>query len=358
MRVLVTGGAGFIGTHVCRELLERGHNVRVLDDFSTGHRANLAGLRVQVVDGSVTDTRAVAAAVAGMDSVVHLAAVSSVPGSFARPYSTLEINTFGTGNVLAAATGVGAHVVVASSAAVYGDGPARQRTETARPDPRSPYAVSKLAAELYATAWQQAHAARVLTFRLFNVFGPLQPADSGAVVPGFLAAVCAGVPLRILGDGTQVRDFVPVTMVAEVVAVAVERRLAHLTPVNLAAGRTTDLLQLIAHLEDILGRRLPREHSAVRAGDIHSSCADTTVLRQLFPHVTAPPLGTALRKTLAWWQAGEGVIPAATSVRPENMNTNASGFANAVDRLPDRLPVLPLKSNGPATLVPVRPPTV
>ena len=307
MKILVTGGAGFIGTHVCQDLLRRGHAVDVLDDLSTGRRSNLAGLPVALHLGTVADSDTVAAAAAEADAVVHLAAVASVPASFESPADTLLVNTVGTHNVLEAARVTGAHVVIASSASIYGDDAAARNHESAEPLPSSPYAVSKLVAELYAAAWQRSFGLPTLAFRLFNVFGPGQrPSPSaGAVVPAFIAAALAGTQLSVLGDGRQVRDFVPVTTAAAVIAEAVERRLTHPSPVNLALGGRTSLLDLIAHLEEILGRRLPTRRLPARQGDIRSSCADDALFRRLFPDVKTPPITDALRDTVAWWQAEE-----------------------------------------------------
>lgn len=354
MRVLVTGGAGFIGTHVCQDLLRRGHAVDVLDDLSTGCRDNLAGLPVGLYLGTVADPDVVAAASRKVDAVVHLAAVASVPDSFERPADTLRVNAVGTHNVLEAARATGAHVVVASSASIYGDDAAARKHESAEPLPSSPYAVSKLVAELYATAWQRAFGLPTLTFRFFNVFGPLQrPSPSaGAVVPAFITAALAGAELSVLGDGRQVRDFVPVTTAAAVIAEAVERRLVHPAPVNLALGGSTSLLDLIAHLEEILGRRLPTRHLPARQGDIRSSCADDSLFRRLFPGVATPSITDTLRDTVAWWQSGNREI--ASAVADEKPNGISAGPSRTPNDIRAKRPI----GKTTTTLVPSARPTV
>lgn len=304
MKVLVTGGAGFIGTHVCRELLERGAEVVVLDDLSTGDPANLSSLPVLLRTGSVTDADAVKTASAGVEAMVHLAAIASVPLSLQAPARTHDVNVTGTVNVLEAARAAGAYVVVASSAAVYGDTPSASCGEAAPLLPVSPYAMSKLAAEAYTTSWQRSFGLDTLALRFFNVFGPLQrPGHAyAAVVPAFIDAALQGRHLQIHGDGRQTRDFIPVSTVAALLCDAVERRVSHPTPVNLALGAATSLLDLVEHLELVLRRPLPRSFLPARAGDIRNSRGDGALLRELFPGFSHTPLTDALRETISWWQ--------------------------------------------------------
>jgi UDP-glucose 4-epimerase len=310
MRVLVTGGAGFIGSAVTAALLDEGHTVTVLDDLSTGRRTNLDGLlsraegRLALVEGSILDRCLTESVCAGAGHVVHLAAQVSVADSVARPLATQEINVTGTANVLEAARSAGAPVVIASSAAVYGNQSGPQR-EDRRPCCCSPYAASKLAAEQLALTWQECYGLPTLSLRFFNVFGPRQlPGDAyAAVVPAFVDRALAGAPLTVHGDGRQTRDFVPVHAVARVIVDAVRRRMGCPTPVNVALGSSVSLLDLIDLLSDRLGRRLEIEFQPARPGDIRDSLGDGTLLRSLFPHLDIPDLATALDETVTWFES-------------------------------------------------------
>jgi UDP-glucose 4-epimerase len=304
VRVTVTGGAGFIGANVCRLLVDRGHDVVVLDDLSTGNRANLDGLDVVVSERSILDSPAVAEALAGADSVVHLAAKASVVASIEDPATTYDVNVTGTLAVLegARAAHVG-HVIVASSAAVYGPEPPVPASESLAPAPAHPYGASKLATEAVALAHARAYAMDVLALRFFNVFGPLQPADHvyAAAVPAFVDAAVAGRPVPVHGDGLQTRDFVDVGHVADVLVTAVELGLAHDGPVNLAGGEERTLVALAGELEAVLGHPLVLAHGPARPGDARRSCADVTLLRALLPDVRPTPLPVALRATVDWF---------------------------------------------------------
>lgn len=306
MKVVVTGGAGFIGATTCRVLVERGHEVVVLDDLSTGSAANLDGLASTLVEGSILDDDALDACLPGAGSVLHLAARPSVPKSIADPVASHAANATGTVAVLEAARrhGVG-HVVVAGSSAVYGPDPTIPKHEGMAPRPISPYAADKLAAESYALAWAASYGLEALALRFFNVFGPLQPAghDYAAVVPAFVDAAIAGRPLPVYGDGGQSRDFVFVGDVAATLADAAERRVAHDGPVNLAFGTRVTLLELVAELESVLGRPLEREHLPERAGDVRHSQADQARFASLFPDARPVPLADGLRATVDWFRS-------------------------------------------------------
>jgi UDP-glucose 4-epimerase len=312
VKITVTGGAGFIGANLARELLGRGHEVTVLDDLSTGRKQNLDGLDVQFVEGSILDDGSLDAAVAGSTSVVHLAARPSVPKSVIDPVTSHTVNATGTMTVLEAVRrhGVG-HIVVASSSSVYGANPVLPKHEDLVPMPVSPYAASKLATEQYALAWAASYGLEALAFRFFNVFGPLQPAghDYAAVVPAFVEAALAGVAIPVHGDGTQSRDFTFVGDVVQVLADAADQQVASASPVNLAFGTRTTLLELIAQLEGVLGQPLDRDHQPLRAGDVPHSQADQSRFRQLFPDVQAVPLVEGLEATVAWFRS-EGAADA------------------------------------------------
>ena len=307
MRVVVTGGAGFIGANLCRTLAAHAGigEVVAFDDLSAGSRTNLEGVAAELVVGTILDTDALTAVCAGADAIVHLAAIGSVPRSVADPLPTHDANTTGTMNVLQAARVArpgGAQVVVAGSSSVYGANPTLPKHEGLAPRPLSPYAATKLATEAYALAWGSSYGLPVLSFRFFNVFGPLQPADHvyAAVVPRFVAAALAGTPLTVYGDGTQSRDFTYVGTVAGVITDAVVRRVTHPEPVNLAFGTRNTLLQLIALLEEQLGTTVAVQFEPPRAGDVAHSQADHSRLDSLFPGVTPVSLTDGLRATIDW----------------------------------------------------------
>jgi len=306
VRVLVTGGAGFIGTNLCRRLVAAGGTTRVtvLDDCSTGSLANLDGVAVDVVEGSILDPDRLVPLARAADVVVHLAALGSVPRSVAEPVATHAANATGTLAVLEAARAGGVRqVVVASSSSVYGANPELPKHEGLAQLPVSPYAASKLATEGYALAYQHSYGLPVLALRFFNVFGPYQAVGHAyaAVVPTFVAAALAGRPIPVHGDGTQSRDFTFVGTVTAVIDAAITRSVVHPEPVNLAYGTRTDLLTLVGLLEELLGRPLAREHGPRREGDVDHSRADDARLRHLFPEIEPVPLRAALAETVAWY---------------------------------------------------------
>jgi UDP-glucose 4-epimerase len=305
-RVVVTGGAGFIGANLCRALLESGAEVVALDDLSTGDPTNLAGIEEVLVEGSILDADTLDRCFAGADAVVHLAARPSVPRSIEDPVASHQVNATGTVEVLEAVRRAGgAHVVVASSSSVYGANPTLPKTEDLATRPMSPYAASKLATEAYALAWAHCYDLPVLAFRFFNVFGPYQPAGHAyaAVVPAFVDAALRGVPLPVHGDGTQTRDFAFVGSVCAVIVDAVQRRVSDQEPVNLAFGTRTDLLSLIDRLADVIGHPLEREHQPSRPGDVPHSQADSSRLGALFPDVSPVDLDAGLTETVAWFRS-------------------------------------------------------
>lgn len=311
MRVLITGGAGFIGANLSKHLVERGNEVVVLDDLSTGDRENLADVPVHFVEGTILSASDLDGVVDGVDSVVHLAARPSVPRSIKDPMASHLVNATGTAEVLEAVRRAGgergrpAQVIVASSSSVYGANPKLPKSEDLAPRPVSPYAASKLATESYALAWGASFGMDVLAVRFFNVFGPLQAAGHAyaAVVPAFVDAALAGRPLPVHGDGTQSRDFTYVGSVCSVLGDAIARRVSDAEPMNLAFGSRVTLLEVIAELESIIGHGLDVEHQPTRAGDVPHSQADTARLRSLFPNVEPVPLVTGLAATVDWFRS-------------------------------------------------------
>ena len=310
MRVLVTGAAGFIGSHVCERLASGGHEVVGLDDLSTGSIENVDGIPVRLVEGSILDLDALADASAGASAIVHLAARPSVPRSIVDPVASHEANATGTLRVLEAARTLDDPiVVVASSSSVYGANPTLPKREDLATQPLSPYAVSKLATEQYALAWQHSYGLRTLAFRFFNVFGPRQAPGHAyaAVIPAFIHAALTGQPLTVHGDGTQSRDFTYVGTVTEVIVDAITRGVSAPTPVNLAFGSRTSLLEVIERVGQLTGLGpLERNHTEVRPGDVPHSQADNTLLRSLFPDVEPVSLDDGLAATVEWMQTWLG----------------------------------------------------
>jgi len=304
MHVLITGGAGFIGSNLAAMALADGHAVSVIDDLSTGYRENLDGLDVTFHEGSILDEDVLDAAMANADSVVHLAALGSVPRSISDPAASHAVNATGTLAVLEGArrAGVG-HALVASSSSVYGMNPALPKSEREWVRPMSPYAVTKLATEQYALAYQQSFGMDSVAFRFFNVFGPGQRAGHvyAAVIPIFVDALLRDEPMTINGDGSHSRDFTYVGTVCQVLLDAVKRRVSHPEPVNLAFGTNTTLTELVGRIESISGKSATVHHGDPRPGDVLHSQADNAVLRSLFPDVQPVTLDEGLAQTLEWF---------------------------------------------------------
>lgn len=308
MHLLITGGAGFIGSNLARHALEAGHDVRIIDDLSTGYRDNLDDLEVEFIEASILDEEVLKDAVAGVDSVVHLAALGSVPRSIRDPFRTHAVNATGTLSVLDAARSAGVgHAVVASSSSVYGLNPALPKSEREWVRAMSPYAVSKLATEQYALSFQQAYHMDTLAFRFFNVYGPRQRAGHvyAAVIPVFVDALLRGEPLPVNGDGSNSRDFTYVGTVCKVLLEAVERRVSHPEPVNLAFGTNTTLLDLVEQIRETTGLKPKVVHRDPRPGDVKHSQADNASLRALFPDAEPVSLGDGLGETVAWFKESQ-----------------------------------------------------
>jgi UDP-glucose 4-epimerase len=273
-RVLITGGAGFIGSHLARYFADMGE-VTVLDDLRTGHARNLDGVACRFVRGSILDDVALREAVNGATEVYHLAAMVSVPESVAKPAECAELNTEGTRRVLAAAQVAGARkVVLASSAAIYGDNPTVPKLETMAPEPKSPYAETKLAGERLLEAYRISHGIGTTSLRFFNVFGPRQDPRSAyaAAVPIFIAKALRGEPIGIHGDGGQTRDFVHVADIVGALAHAGASAEMHGT-YNVGYGRSQTILELAREILRLTGSRSRIEHLPPRAGDVRDSLA-------------------------------------------------------------------------------------
>lgn len=279
---LVTGGAGFIGSHIAAALAARGDDVRVFDNFSTGKHSNLAQVpQAEIVEGDLRDRAAVARAVNGMNYVLHLAAMVSVPQSMSDPVSTDAVNVTGTLHVLEAARQAGVRrVVLASSCAVYGDNDELPLKEISQTRPLSPYAASKLTGEILCQTYYRAYGLPTVCLRYFNIYGPRQDPNSeyAAVIPKFAQRLKAGQSPTVFGDGTQTRDFVHVSDVVRANLLACERDGAIGQVLNVASGRGTSLLDLISTLNDLLGASIGPEFAPARSGDIRHSRGDGALI--------------------------------------------------------------------------------
>jgi UDP-glucose 4-epimerase len=300
VKVLVTGGGGFIGSNLVRALLERGDDVRVLDNFSTGNRANLTDLAgdVELVEGELRSYERVHAATRRVELVFHQGALPSVPRSVHDPLTTGAVNVEGTLNVLLAARDEGVRrVVFASSSSIYGNSGELPRVETQSPDPISPYAVSKLAAERYCVSFSRVYPLETVALRYFNVFGPNQDPTSqyAAVVPRFIAAIADERPLPVYGDGEQRRDFTYVANVVEANLLAAEAENVSGAVINVATGRGVSVNELADAIGATLGLSVEREYAPERAGDVRDSWADVTRARELLGYEARVGLEEGLR---------------------------------------------------------------
>jgi UDP-glucose 4-epimerase len=305
---LVTGGAGFIGSHLVEGLLAKGHQVRVLDDFSTGKAANLQTLRdrIEVHQGTVTDPDAVQAAVQGREVVFHLAALPSVARSVEDPVSSHEVCATGTLRVLDAARKSGVRrLVYAASSSAYGDIPGAVRTEDDPVSPMSPYAAAKLAGEHYCRCFTTVYGLETVRLRFFNIFGPRQDARSpySGVIALFIAALAEGRLPTVHGDGLQSRDFTYVENAVQAVMKAADAPAAVGNVYNIGNGGSTTVLDVIRDLNQLLGKNLQPLHGPARAGDVRYSQADITRARRDLGYEPAVSFTEGLRRTLAAHQA-------------------------------------------------------
>jgi len=307
---LVTGGAGFIGSSLARALIARGDRVRVIDNFSSGKRENLADIAdgVELVEGDILDDRALARAVEGVELVFHEAAIPSVPKSMAEPLENHAANATGTLRVLEQARRAGIRrLVYAASSAAYGDDPQLPKIETMPPAPISPYGGSKLAGEQYAQIYARAYGVETVCLRYFNVFGPRQdPASEyAAVIPKFITAALAGKQPRIFGDGSQSRDFCHIDNIIEAnfKAAVADARAVSGGVFNVACGQATDLNRVVALIGDFLGQKLSAIYEDERAGDIKHSWADIAAARARLGYTAGISFAEGLGRTIDWYKS-------------------------------------------------------
>jgi UDP-glucose 4-epimerase len=303
-RILVTGGAGFIGSHLVDALLAHGHSVRVLDNLSTGKLANLPGpsANLDFIQGDVNDREVIETCMRGVDAIVHLAAVVSVPASLADPLGTHHTNLVGTLSLLEAARKTGVQsFLYASSASVYGDTDQLPISENTPKKPLSPYAADKLAGEYYLQIYARQCGLSATAFRFFNIYGPRQDPQSpySGVISIFANRVQQGQPVTIYGDGAQTRDFVYVKDLVHLLAEAVAIERLPWDVFNVGSGRATSLLDVLEALSSIAGKSISRQFQPPRAGDIRHSVADVTRLNNAFPAHISTPLEQGLGDLLA-----------------------------------------------------------
>ncbi len=317
-RYLVTGGAGFIGSHVVDALVERGHEVAVVDDLSTGSRDNLAAhADIELIAADLADREVAAAAVAGVDYVVHMAGMSSVPRSVREPRRAHRANVDATFELLLAASGARVRrVVLASSSSVYGESAARRKHEGLRPAPLSPYALHKLMGEQYAELFNRLHGLETVALRFFNVFGPRQSSDShhAGVIGRFAAALLAGETPTIHGDGEQTRDFTYVADAVRGVVQACAASAAAGRVVNIARGERLSVNALCSMLQRIMGVSARARHASNRTEDVRHSQADVSLARDLLGFVSAVPVEEGLRRTVDWYR--QRMLPARRPAAP------------------------------------------
>ena len=304
---LVTGGAGFIGSHLVEGLLARDYKVRVLDNFSTGRRDNLANVltKVELLEGSVANLTTARSAMRNVDVVFHEAALPSVPRSVKNPLESNEVNITGTLNILLAARDAGVkRVVYAASSSAYGNQPTLPKVETMTPDPLSPYAIGKLAGEMYARAFTQLYGLSTVSLRYFNVFGPRQDPTTqyAGVIAKFMTCAIEGKPYPVYGDGEQSRDFTYVENVVEANILAAERPIEGAPLINIAYGERTTLNQIIRILNELTGQKLSADYGPERAGDVKHSHADVTLAGKLIGYEPMVNLREGLKRTLEWYR--------------------------------------------------------
>jgi UDP-glucose 4-epimerase len=302
MKVLITGGAGFIGSHLTDRLLEVGAEVRILDDLSTGKRENLPDHdALEFIEGDIRDTEMVSRCLKGVDAVVHLAAIASVQASIDDPIRTHQVNFDGTLNLLEASRRTGIkRFLYACSAAVYGDAASVPVSENVALNPLSPYAVDKLTGEYYLLHYHRKHGLAATSFRFFNIYGPRQDPSSpySGVISIFVNCLQRDRPVTLFGDGSQTRDFVYVADLADLLARAVSGLDGVGGVFNVGTGVRYSLLQLLECLEKLSGSKIVRRHEAARLGDIQHSCADVSRLKQVFGSAPATPFDRGLKKLL------------------------------------------------------------
>ncbi len=304
---LVTGGAGFIGSHLVEGLLARGWQVRVIDNFATGKRENLAPVadKIELLEGDVRNLTTARTAMKNVDVVFHEAALPSVARSVANPLESNEVNITGTLNVLLAARDAAVkRVVLAASSAAYGNTLTLPKEETMTPEPLSPYAISKIAGEQYAKIFAELYGLSTVSLRYFNVFGPRQDPTTqyAGVIAKFCTCALEGKPYPVFGDGEQSRDFTYVANVVDANLLAAEAKLEGATLMNIAYGKRATLNQIIDMLNELTRQNLPTQYGPERAGDVRHSHASLKRAQEILGYAPKVDLLEGLRRTLEWYR--------------------------------------------------------
>ena len=302
MKVLVTGGAGFVGTNLTLSLLEHGYDIKIFDDLSTGLEQNIPK-DAEFINASILDTSKLNNAIKECEVVVHLGARGSVPRSIKDPIATHDVNSSGTLNVLEAARTSGSHYIFSSSSSVYGSNMNLPKSEDMVLKPLTPYAASKMSGEALSLAYAKSYELPVSTFRFFNIFGPWQRPDHeyAAVLPKWISECMKGDEIEIFGDGEQTRDFTYVGTVVNVIIDCISNKILHPEPVNLAYGNNISLNQVTELLKnsflDLKVKYLPQ-----RNGDVLHSKNDPKLVRSLYPNVNVDKFETSLQETINWFK--------------------------------------------------------
>lgn len=307
MVILVTGGGGFIGSNIVLGLVKKGSEVRILDNFSTGNRRNIAEIEknVEIIEGDITSLATVKDSMKDVDYVIHEAALPSVSRSISDPLASNETNVSGTLKLLLAARDLGVkRFVYASSSSVYGDSPKLPKREDMCPNPKSPYAVSKLTGEQYCRLLYEIYGLETVSLRYFNVFGPRQDPGSeyAAVIPKFIDRMLKGNKPMIYGDGKQSRDFTYVGNVVNATIGALKAKKAPGEVINVACGARITVNDLVQKINEILGISIKPEYMDPRAGDIKHSLADIAKAREILGYEPSQSFDKGLKKTIDWFQ--------------------------------------------------------
>jgi nucleoside-diphosphate-sugar epimerase len=308
LKILVTGGAGFIGSNIVRKLVELGHSVRVLDNFATGQRDNLSGYidSIEMIEGDIRDFWTVAKATKDIECIVHEAALPSVLRSIDNPLTTTEVNINGTLNLLEASRFNGVRrLIFASSSSVYGDSVENCKHEELKPRPKSPYAITKLAAEEYCLIFNQLYGLETVALRYFNVFGPRQNPNSqySAVIPKFIIKMLADEPPPINGDGTTSRDFTFVENVIAATILALEKNAAVGKVINVACNKAYTINDLVQSLNQIMGKSIRPQYLPEIKGEVKHSLADISRARELLGYSPAVDFNAGLAATVKWFES-------------------------------------------------------